>query len=159
MIVVLRGSEIWTRQLRLAEYAKKVALISYNVHQAWNGWHLCEDTRLIVGLPDSISERQAVIETKVQALASRYPTLDIRVLPGSHVKLALFWRDRRRIDAIVGSMNLGQAHYHELAVEVDGAPAQELARCYETYWRLATPVKSLDTKAIAAVLSSGSFEA
>lgn len=152
--------DIIRRQIELARDSYKVDIVSYNVHVS--GRHLlnlCPRTRLIVGVPAEVGERQATIGSKIVRVATAMPKVMVRLLPECHVKMAIFHAGKRPFSAIVGSCNLGTGHYHELSVELRGE--RELAHCFELFqrlWSKAQQVKPLDLRATAKSLAGQVFE-
>ena len=157
MIPLLNG-DIGALQARLCRIATRVDIATYNVHIPHIAQFLrCKQTRLIIGAPEAIGERQATITSSAKSVASAFPQVEVRILLGSHIKLMIFARPKG-LSAIIGSQNLGLGHPYELAVELRAGEALPLANIYQRLWKEARPVKALDMQNIALRLRTSEFE-
>lgn len=148
------------RWAQLATWAEKVDIVSYNVQPNFARDYLwCQDTRLIVGLPNIEAPTHNAVKTNAVYAKTLYNWLTVRALYGSHTKLFIARRGKNAITAIVGSQNTGHGHTYELALEVNGRKAKELLVVYERLWTAASPIKPLDTEKVKQSLVSGEFGA
>lgn len=158
-MIALLNEQISRRQRELAQVARRVYIASYNVHLPFiDLFMLCRQTRVIIGCPEIQGERQATITSIAQAAATRYKSAEVRVLPGSHVKLFVAHLPKG-LRAVVGSQNLGLGHPYELAVEIEGDEAENLLRIYDRLWRKSILIKPLELGGLVEKLSSSEFEA
>jgi len=147
--------------LNEADQAKASGLMTYNF-AGRQSEHLVRwpNLRLIMGISQE-DERSIRSSGRLQGFANISPQAQVRILPSSHVKLAIFWTSARRgrVRAILSTMNgTAPSDFLELGLIITGSEARQLETFFERRWLEAEPVKSLNLAEIRAVLESGVFE-
>lgn len=148
-----------------ASVARAVDLMTYNFTAGNEAYlRIMKDLRLIVGVSPE-DERSSRAEARLQAFANVCRLLGIkhqvRLLPKSHVKLAVFHTTKARgyLRAILTTMNgVAPKEFKEIGVLITGNLAARLERYFMDRWMEATPVNPLDLSAVKKVLESSVFE-
>lgn len=161
MRLLLNSSEIATALRNEADQAKACGLMTYNfAGQDFSALAQWKELRIIMGVsPDD--ERSFRSASRLQGFASVNPKAQVRLLPRSHIKLAVFWTAARLgyHRAVLSTMNGAAASaFKEIGILLQGTLARELMSHFESCWKLSIPVNPLDVRAVAKALASGVFE-
>ena len=161
-MLLLNSNRISFELMENALKAKSTGLITYNFTFGQDlGLRKWPKLRLIMGVsPDD--ERSIRSTSRIQGFVNLNPAAEVRILPKSHAKLAVFWQGGKygKVTAVLTSMNgTAPSLFRELGIWLEGRDARRLADYFEERWRESSPINPLDFRSAAKLLGTSEFEA